>query len=428
MVPTILSSLSIFLFSIIDGVFVGRGVGTDALGAVNIAFPFIMIFNALLMLFTIGGLTITAIRFGRQDHEGANQSFMHSFVMALIISALFSAAGLVFTRPLIRLMGGSDYFLDQASDYLFYYSLFMIPCGIYYALNGFVRTDGDPVLVSASVISSSLINIVLDWLLIFPLKMGLKGAALATGIAQSIGLIIVLIHFFRKKGILKVRPVKTDWGLTGKIMIRGLPECVAQVGVPLSTILMNYGLTRWISETAVNAFSILAYTASFAVSIFMGTAEGIQPLFGFSYGAKDEDGLKYYLKAGLWISIIGSTLITAAVILLRSPICILFGADAETSRMTIKAMPLYAWGFIIEAVNVIISGYLYSTTKTKQALIANILRSLVMNTVVIVLLPYLFGPQSLWITFGVYEVFVMIASFILLRQADKNGAIKRDNE
>ena len=130
-VPTILSSLSIFLFSIIDGVFVGRGVGTDALGAINIAFPFIMIFNALLMLFTIGGLTITAIRFGRQDHEGANQSFMHAFTMALIISVLFCLAGLIFTKPLIRLMGGSDYFLDLASDYLFYYSLFMIPCGIY---------------------------------------------------------------------------------------------------------------------------------------------------------------------------------------------------------------------------------------------------------------------------------------------------------
>ena len=85
-VPTILSSLSIFLFSIIDGIFVGRGVGTDALGAVNLAFPFIMIFNALVMLFTIGGLTITAIRYGRNDEKGANQAFMHSIVMAGLIS------------------------------------------------------------------------------------------------------------------------------------------------------------------------------------------------------------------------------------------------------------------------------------------------------------------------------------------------------
>ena len=427
-VPTILSSLSIFLFSIIDGIFVGRGVGTDALGAVNLAFPFIMIFNALVMLFTIGGLTITAIRYGRNDEKGANQAFMHSIVMAGLISAVFALAGLFLTRPLLRLMGASEYFMDQASDYLFWYAVFMLPCGPYYGLNGFVRTDGDPVLVSASVIISSGLNIVLDWLFIFPLKMGLKGAAIATGLAQLAGFFVVLVHFFKKKGILRFRPQPFDKRLMKLILLRGLPECIAQFGVPLTTIIMNTLLTSYIGETAVNVYSILAYTASFAVSIFMGTAEGIQPLFGISYGAKDEEDLKFYLRAGLWISFVGSTFITLAVILLRAPICTLFGAEGVTRQMTIEAMPLYAWGFIIESVNVIISGYLYSTTRTRQALIANVLRSLVFNSLVTILMPKLFGPQSLWLTFGVYEILVLIVSVILLKRADKNGAIQGDNE
>lgn len=427
-VPTILSSLSMFLFSIIDGIFVGRGVGTDALGAVNLAFPFIMIFNALTMLSMIGGLTITAIRYGRNDAEGANESFMHSLSITALISLVFSLIGIFLTRPVLRIMGTSDHFMSQARDYLFYYALFMFPCGIYYAMNGFVRTDGDPVLVSAATVISSLINIFTDWLFIFPLGMGLKGAALATGIAQMAGFLIILTHFIRKKGILRIKPVPLNRDLIGKIFVRGLPECVAQFGVPLTTIIMNTLLGSYIGPVAVNVYSILAYTASFAVSIFFGTAEGIQPLFGFCYGAKDEENLKYYLQAGLLIAGIGSTVITALVVLLRHPICSLFGADEITSAMTIKAMPLYAWGFIFEALNVIISGYLYSTTRTKQALVANILRSLVLNTAVTILMPRIFGAESLWLTFGVYEVLVLIASVFLLKRADRNGAISGDKE
>ena len=426
--PTILSYLSIFLFTIVDGIFVGQGVGVDALGAVNLVFPYVMFFNAFTLLTTIGGLTICAIRFGRGDKEGANQVFMHSFFMTLIVSIVFFVLAVFFTEPLCRLMGANDTFLQMAKDYLFWYGIFMIPCGLLITFNGFCRNDGRPALVSAGVIVTTALNVIGDWLLIFPLQMGLKGAAIATGVSQTIGLLIVLSHFVLKKGALTFHKERWDWNLSGKILLRGLPECISQFCVPLTTILTNHVLVAMLGDSAVNAYSIICYVSCFSVAIFAGCAEGLQPLFGQCYGSDNETELKFYKRAGIWISGIGSAIITGIIIALTHPICILYAADAETMAVTVPALPEYAWGFVMQAFNVVISAYLYSTTRTKQAIIINCLRTFVVNVLVVLLLPQIFPPQIIWFTFGIYEAIVLIVAVILMQTSDRKGIIGRARE
>lgn len=198
-VPTILSGISMVLLTVVDGIFVGRGVGTDALGAVNIALPFIMIVNALFMLITIGGITIAAIRLGRKDTTGANQVFVSSVIAMAVVSATLSLISVFFPDQLTRLLGANDTFQGMTSEYIFWYGLFIIPSGLGIALQGFCRNDGSPILVSAAVITGTIVNIFGDWLFVFPLQMGVKGAALATGIAQVVSLLVVLTHFMQKK-------------------------------------------------------------------------------------------------------------------------------------------------------------------------------------------------------------------------------------
>lgn len=140
--PTILSQCAFFLFTIVDGIFVGRGVGTDALGAVNLALPFTMILGGIFMLTTIGGITITAIRLGRGDNEGANNAFMH--FMVATFTALFSLAGIFFTDSIASLLGANDTYLSMVKDYIFWYSVFTIPSGLTAALRGFGRNDNAP--------------------------------------------------------------------------------------------------------------------------------------------------------------------------------------------------------------------------------------------------------------------------------------------
>nr|WP_326186061.1 MATE family efflux transporter [uncultured Oscillibacter sp.] len=418
-IPTMLGSVCFFMFTIVDGIFVGHGVGTDALGAVNLVMPFVMVVNALFMLATIGGVTIVAIRLGKGDEKGANQAFMHSITIAILISVVLCALGTLCTDALCRLMGANDTFFEMTREYLFWYSVFIIPSGMSTALQGFCRNDGSPVLVSAAVVTGTVCNIFGDWLLIFPMQMGLAGAAIATGVSQTVTFLIVLSHFLRRQGVLRFSRYRADRVLFGEVALRGLPECIAQFATPVTTLWMNSVLIAQIGDVAVNAYSIISYVASFSVAIFFGTAEGLQPLFGHCYGSKDEESLHYYFKAGILINFFGSVIINLLLLVVGGSVCQLFGTDADTLQFTVQSMPLYAWGFIVMSFNTIISAYLYSTTRTKQAVIINTLRSLIVNTLVIRILPAVFGKGIIWFTFGIYEAIVLVVAVILVRRAER---------
>lgn len=420
-VPTTLSSVCFFLFTIVDGIFVGHGVGTNGLGAMNLALPFVMVVNAVFMITTIGGVTITAIRLGREDIAGANQAFMHAITGSFIATIILAVIGVFFTEPLVILLGANQTFHDLAKEYLFWYSLFIIPSGMSVVFQGFCRNDGSPILVSAAVIISTIFNIFGDWLLVFPLRMGMKGAALATGISQTIALFIVLTHFLLKKGTLRFHRPKLESAVFRKILLRGLPEGISQLSTPVMTLCMNLVLARKIGDIGVNAFSIISYVASFSVAIFFGTSEGLQPLIGQSYGQENQKDMKFYFHMGLIINFVGSILINLLLLFIGGNICKLFGADAETLNFTVQSMPLFSWGFTIMSLNVMISMYLYSTKRSKQAIIINILRSLILNSLVILCLPMLFKQEFIiWFTFGIYEIFVFIIAVVLLKQSEKN--------
>lgn len=415
--PTILSGVSYFLFTIVDAIFLGHGVGTDALGAINLSMPYVNILNALFMITTIGGATIAAVHLGREDADKANSVFMHAVSGTVVIAAVLSFVGVFLTDPLAKLLGANATFHGMVTEYLFWYSVFIIPSGLGIVLQGFVRNDGNPGLAGVSVIVGTLLNIFGDWLFIFPLQMGLKGAALATGISQTIGMLIVISHFLRKKGQLSFRPFRFAGKQMGEVLVRGLPETISQFGNPITITCMNHILLAQIGDIAVNAFSVINYVASFSMALFYGVSEGLQPLFGVNYGSKNESDLKYYLRSGLKINFFGSILIVLVVSFFSAPVCALFGADAATVEFTVANMGKYAWGFIFMALNVLISSYFYSTMHTKEALIINVLHSFVINTSIIVLLPMAFGVGIVWFTFGIYEILVLLVSAVLLRRS-----------
>lgn len=422
-VPTMLGSVSFFLFTIVDGVFVGQGVGTNALGAVNLTMPFVMIVNALFQLTTIGGVAIIAVRLGRGDQQGANQAFIHAAVGTIIISALLMLAGTCATGPLCRLMGASDTFYALTKEYLFWYSVFIIPSGLSTALQGYCRNDGSPVLVSIATITGTLVNIFGDWLLIFPLQMGVAGAAIATGVSQLVTCLIVSTHFLRKKGVLRICRFKLEGALLKKIAVRGLPACIAQFANPVTTLWINKALAQQIGDIAVNAYSIISYVATFSMGIFFGVSDGLQPLFGQSYGAKDEKSLHYYFRAGTMINFFGSLIVNGLLFVIGGAVCALFGADPATLEFTVRVMPLYSWGFVAVGITTNISSYLYSTKRSRQADVISILRSFVVNTLIILLLPGIFGGDIVWHSFGIAEAIVMVISIWLLVRSERRGIV-----
>lgn len=422
--PTMLSNVCFFLFTVVDGIFVGRGVGTNGLGAVNLVLPFTMIVAALFMLINIGGATIFAISVGRGDTENANKVFRHGMILLACVSIILCLTGVLFSKQICTLLGANETFHQLAADYLFWYSLFIIPSGFAMGLQHYCRNDGAPGLVSIAVIVSTAFNIFGDWLLIFPLSMSTKGAAIATGISQVISFLIMLTHIIRKKGILRFGKIKPELGVFKNIIVHGLPEGIGQLATPVTTLCMNLVLVGMIGDIGVNAFSVISYVASFTVAVFFGSSEGLQPLFGQSYGAKNKEDLKFYFKNGIRTNFFGSILVSGLIIFFSRPICHLFGTDGSTLEYVLKVMPLYSWGFIVMAFNVMISAYLYSTERSAQAVIINFLRSIVVNSSVILILPKIIGADIIiWFCFGIYEAIVLVIAVILLKHSERNGIV-----
>ncbi|MGI6118700.1 MAG: MATE family efflux transporter [Bilifractor sp.] len=164
-----------------------------------------------------------------------------------------------------------------------------------------------------------------------------------------------------------------------------------------------------------------AYFASLTMSVLAGASEGMQPLFGRSYGAKREEDLMWYFRAGILISVIGSTVIVLLVMLFDRPLCALFGAKGETMEYTVRYLPQYAWAFIVAGANTMISTYLYSTMRSVYAITLNVFRSFVMDTAVIVGFPAIFGSKVVWFTYGISECFVLILAVSLLKISERDS-------
>lgn len=419
--PAILANACVFLFSVVDGIFVGQGAGMLALGAVNLALPFVLIVQALNSLTCIGGVTITAVRFGGGNRKGAQSAFFHSITLSLLVGCAVTAVGCGLTGPICRLLGASGGYFQLACDYVFWWALFAVANSLSLNLQSFCRNDGDPGLVAVTNVVVTVLNIFLDWLFVFPMGKGVAGAAIATGISQTVGLLVILTHFLRKKGELRLRPCALQRNLYGKIILRGLPEAIAQFSTPVTTFCMNRVLMSAYGEIGISAFSVISYLSSFTMSVFFGASEGMQPLFGQAYGAEREDDLRSYFRAGVWISAVGSALCVAVYILFPQVLCGLFGADAQTTDFTARHMWEYCWGFVVGSVNTIISAYFYSTRRSGQAILLNVVRSLVMNSLVITLLPALLGRGVVWHTFGIYEVLVLAFALVQKKLSERRG-------
>jgi len=215
-----------------------------------------------------------------------------------------------------------------------------------------------------------------------------------------------------------MKAYKPDGSLYGKVLFRGLPEMIAQFATPVTTICLNHVLIQKLGDLGVNVFAIISYVASF-MSVLFGASEGLQPLFGQSYGAKEEKDLRYYLRSGMVICFAGSALCVLISVVFARPIGALFGAEGEVLDFTVTYMPQYAWAFIIAGFNTLISAYLYSTKRSVHAIILNVARSFVINILVIVGLSALAGADIVWFTFGISECAVLVIAFLLKQMSEK---------
>lgn len=405
-----------YLYNVVDGIFVGRGVGAAALGAVNIAVPFITFVVAIAAMFPMGGATVVAIRMGRGDREGANHAFMTAFSMTLVVSVCLTIIGMVFSQQIVDLSGASKLstqMREMARQYLFYCCAFSIPMLMSTCLSVFVRNDGSPTLSFVGMCVGAVSNIFLDWLFIFPFQMGLVGAAVASGLGQILAVLVLLTHFLRKKGDLRIKVFRIDFSLIHKICKRGVPEAVTQLTTPVTALCYNLMLAHLIGDIGVSTFSVLGFIYSLANAILSGVAQGLQPLWGQSYGRKDTKGMHWYFRSGITINLVLSIFIYAGLCIFAIPVIRIFNQEPELVKNAASALPLFAVSFIPMAFNLIFTAYLFSTKRTGGANVIAISRGIVVKSLAIFLMPSLLGTEAIWLAPLTAEMVTLILALFL---------------
>ncbi len=399
-----------YLYNVVDGIFVGRGVGSAALGAVNIAVPFITFAVAITAMFPMGGATVTAIRMGRGNQAGANHAFMTAFSLTILAAAVLTAVGMAFSQEIVDVCGAgklSAQMRGMSAQYLFYYSIFSVPMLIGTCLSVFVRNDGSPMLSFIGMCAGAAANIFLDWLFIFPFQMGIIGAAIASGLGQVLTVLILLSHFVRKKGVLRMKRFAISGALIGKVCKRGVPEAVTQLTTPVTALCYNLVLVRLIGDIGVATFSVLSFIYSLANAVLSGVAQGLQPLWGQCYGGKDTRGMQWYFRSGLIINIALSALIYGALCVFDAPVIRIFNREAELVRTASAALPLFALSFVPMALNLICTAYFFSTKRTGGANAIAVSRGVAVKTLMIFCMPAIFGANAVWIAPFVTEMITL---------------------
>ena len=407
-----------YLYNVVDGIFVGQGVGSAALGAVNIGVPFITFAVAIAAMFPMGGGTVIAIRMGRADKEGANHAFMTAFLLTMLASLLLTLIGMAFSRQIVDLSGGrtlSHTMRDMAADYLFYYCAFSVPMLMSTCLSVFVRNDGSPTLSFVGMCVGAGANIFLDWLFIFPMKMGVIGAAIASGLGQVFSVAVLLSHFVRKRGSLRFQRFPVSGALVGKICKRGVPEAASQLTTPVTALCYNLMLAKLVGDIGVSTFSVLSFIYSLVNAILSGTAQGLQPLWGLCYGERDTDGMNLYFRWGIRINAILSVVIYGLLFLFAEPAIRIFNRDPELVQNASAALSLFGLSFIPMALNLIYTAFLYSTKRTLQADAISLSRGVVLKAAAIFCIPVLLGIDVIWLAPFAAELLTLVLALALTR-------------
>ena len=417
--PAVGSLFVTYLYNVMDGIFVGQGVGSAALGAVNIGVPFITFAVAIVAMFPMGGATIIAIRMGRDDKAGANQAFMSALTLTILTAVALTIMGTVFSQQIVDLSGARDLgdeMRRMSADYLFYYSAFSLPMLISNCLSVFVRNDGSPTLSFAGMCAGAVSNIFLDWLFIFPLQLGVIGAAVASGLGQIVSLLVLLSHFIRKHGNLRIRRFTIQPALIRKICKRGAPEAVTQLTTPVTALCYNLVLADLVGDIGVSTYSVLSFIYSLANAVLSGVAQGLQPLWGNSYGKQDTKEINDYFRFGITVNLVLSVLVYAGLVLFNEPTICIFSQDMELINAASKALPVFALSFIPMALNLVYTSLLYSTKRTKQSDIIAICRGIVIKAIAIFCIPVIWGVKAIWAAPFAAEMITFAIAVVLTRK------------
>lgn len=409
-IPSIIGMFVNAIYNIVDRIYVGHGVGTTGISALAIVFPIQLIVFAFAMLVALGTSALISIALGEKNKEKAEHLVGNGFTLMVIVGIITPIIGLIFIRQILLIAGSTKDTFDYAMSYfkiIFYFTIFQF---IGYGLNSFIRSEGNPLRSMLSMIAGAVTNIILDPIFIFVFKMGVKGAAIATGISFIVTAIWNFYYFTKGKSIIKLKfkYLFPDLGLSFSIIKIGISPFFMQIVGSTLSIILNIQIKNYGFELTTLSQAAIGVVQGFNMLFFMpllGINMGAQPIIGYNYGAKKFDRV----KKTLLYSIFGGAFLTTLCFLLSeifpSFIFNLFNNnDLELLKYGSRIMRIIMISFPIVGVYVISSNYYQAIGKPKQALFLGIARPVFFLIPFALILPIFFGLDGIWFSIPLADI------------------------
>lgn len=330
----------------------------------------------------------------------------------IILSVLIT----IFIEPVIHFLGGGGVLFPYVKDYMSVVILFCTCYMVGYALEIYIKVDGNPVYPAICVMTGGLINIVLDYLFVVVYPYGIKGAAFATGMSQLTSTSMLLFYILFKTKKIKFVKLKFSFKELLKISKVGFAEFLAEVSTGIAIFVFNIIILRELGEKGVSAFGIIGYISSFVVMTMIGFSQGIQPIVSFNLGAKKYANVIKTLKISLLMIIATGVVFYGSINFFSNKIISTFLNDTETFKMTKYALAAYSFAYIITGLNIVTAGYFTAVKKVKISTIITILRGVVLIIVFLEILPKIFGTAGIWWSVPAAELVTLASSIYFIKK------------
>ncbi|QYE96873.1 MATE family efflux transporter [Paraclostridium sordellii] len=416
-IPSVASMWVFSLYSMVDGAFVSRGVGSEALAAVNISTPYINTLFALSVLLSTGASTIVSMTLGKGDNKKASEYFTLNTVLLVIISIFITVISLLNLENIAIFLGATESTLPLVKGYLGNIILFVGFYLVSYGLELLIKCDGYPHLSTIGVIIAAITNIVLDYIFVIQFKWGVEGAALATGIARILSVSFFISHFLRKRGKLRFCKFKFDFNFIKRIVFIGIPDSMTEASLAVVILLFNQSILRLIGESALVSYSVICYITTLVLTTMLGISQGLQPICSYYYGKEDDKSVLKLLDMSISYIKKSSIIAFLLVIIFANQIVAMFidKSDMNLFLYTVKTLRISSVAYLIMGYNVIISGFCVATGKAIHASIVSLGRGLVVISLSLIIMTFIFGGSGIWMATFVSEAIVLAISSIILR-------------
>lgn len=422
--PSVFSMVFMALYTVVDGIFVSRFCGPDALAAINIVLPIFSLAGGLGIMAATGGSALVGIELGAGNREKANRLFSMVTGSTAVASVALSVVAFLAFKPLLQLLGATEKLLPYAEIYGLMIVVMLPVFIVKILLEFFMRVDGNPNLSLAMAVSGGVINMFLDWLFMAVFHMGIAGAALATAIGAVVSMGIGLWYFFKRSGL---RFVAVPWEakpLLG-VAINGSSEMFTELSTGITTFLFNVTALKLAGETGLAALSILLYTHFLLMSVFLGFSSGVAPLISYAHGAKDHDTMATLVKRGRCYIAVASFVIVLFTFFRADLLAAVFvKADLPVHGITFEAIRIFAATFIFMGINIFASARYTALNRGIESAFVALMRALVGTLLGLAFLPGWLGLTGLWLVVPFAETLTFVAVMVLARVVGEKGAME----